>query len=154
MYDKKLKIYLDNCCYNRPYDDQLQLTISLETQAKLVIQDMIKKEKLVLYTSFILYQEISDNPYEYKRSAIKSFVQNYESFYIGLKNKENIWNKTKQIMSTGIKEKDAIHISCAISQKCDAFLTTDKRLMKYDDKEIRIYNPIEFINYLEEIEYE
>lgn len=30
-----MKIYLDNCCYNRPYDDQSQVRIQLETQAKL-----------------------------------------------------------------------------------------------------------------------
>lgn len=38
-----MKVYLDNCCYNRPYDDQTQIRISLETQAKLYIQDLIKK---------------------------------------------------------------------------------------------------------------
>ena len=32
------KIYLDNCFYNRPYDDQTQLKISLQTQAKLQVQ--------------------------------------------------------------------------------------------------------------------
>ena len=26
-------IYLDNCCYNRPYDDQSYMRINLETQA-------------------------------------------------------------------------------------------------------------------------
>lgn len=26
-----LKIYLDNCCYNRPFDDQSQIKIHLET---------------------------------------------------------------------------------------------------------------------------
>lgn len=34
----KLKLYLDNCCFNRPFDDQTQLTIYLESQAKLFIQ--------------------------------------------------------------------------------------------------------------------
>lgn len=28
-------IYLDNCCYNRPYDDQSQIRVFLESQAKL-----------------------------------------------------------------------------------------------------------------------
>ena len=28
-----MRIYLDNCCYNRPYDDQSYLNVSLETQA-------------------------------------------------------------------------------------------------------------------------
>ena len=37
-----IKIYLDNCCYNRPFDDQTYLKISLEAQAKLQIQSDIK----------------------------------------------------------------------------------------------------------------
>jgi len=33
MGEKKLKIYLDNCCYNRPFDEQSQDLIRLETEA-------------------------------------------------------------------------------------------------------------------------
>jgi len=40
----KLKLYLDNCCLNRPFDDQIQQRIYLETEAKLFIQR--KKENL------------------------------------------------------------------------------------------------------------
>ncbi len=43
-----MKIYMDNCCYNRPYDDQSQIRIHLETDAKLYIQDMVKMENLTL----------------------------------------------------------------------------------------------------------
>jgi len=32
MSDKKIKIYLDNCCYNRPFDEQNQDLIRLETE--------------------------------------------------------------------------------------------------------------------------
>ena len=32
-----LRIYLDNCCYNRPYDDQNQLRIELETKSKAIV---------------------------------------------------------------------------------------------------------------------
>ena len=28
-----MKVYLDNCCYNRPYDDLDDLPVSLESQA-------------------------------------------------------------------------------------------------------------------------
>lgn len=38
-----MKIYMDNCCYNRPYDDQTQIRIPLGTEAKLHTQDMVKK---------------------------------------------------------------------------------------------------------------
>ena len=34
----KLRVYLDNCCFNRPFDNQLQPRIRFETQAKLHIQ--------------------------------------------------------------------------------------------------------------------
>lgn len=41
----KTRIYLDNCCYNRPYDDQSFKAISLEAEAKLYIQDNIKERE-------------------------------------------------------------------------------------------------------------
>jgi len=36
---KKYRLYLDNCCFNRPYDDQTFLLVQLETEAKI---DFIK----------------------------------------------------------------------------------------------------------------
>jgi len=45
-----MKLYLDNCCFNRPFDDQTQLKIQLETQAKLAVQNMIYNGELVIYT--------------------------------------------------------------------------------------------------------
>lgn len=42
-----MKIYMDNCCYNRPYDDQTHIRIHLETEVKLHIQDMVKKQGIL-----------------------------------------------------------------------------------------------------------
>ena len=36
-----MKIYLDNCCFNRPFDDQNQLKVRLEAEAKLYVQTKI-----------------------------------------------------------------------------------------------------------------
>jgi len=44
----KIMVYLDNCAYNRPFDDQRQMRIFLETQAKLHIQHLITSNKLEL----------------------------------------------------------------------------------------------------------
>lgn len=68
-----MKVYLDNCCFNRPYDDQTQIRISLETQAKLYIQDLIRKGQIDLVASYILWYENSRNPYETKRNTIGIF---------------------------------------------------------------------------------
>lgn len=65
-----MKIYLDNCCYNRPFDDQSQIRIHLETQAKLYIQSKIREGTYDLVWSYILDYENGKNPYEEKRLAI------------------------------------------------------------------------------------
>ena len=51
-------LYLDNCCYNRPFDDQSQLQISLETQAKLFVQQEILSGKYELLIDFIIEMEV------------------------------------------------------------------------------------------------
>ena len=65
-----MKVYLDNCCYNRPYDYQTQIRIHLETEAKLHIQDVIKKGDLDLVTSYILEYENGKNRFSHKRLVI------------------------------------------------------------------------------------
>ena len=37
-----MRVYLDNCCYNRPFDHQDQLRVRLETEAKLRIQALMR----------------------------------------------------------------------------------------------------------------
>ena len=36
-----MKVYLDNCCFNRPFDGQDAIRVRLESEAKLEIQEMI-----------------------------------------------------------------------------------------------------------------
>ena len=65
-----MRVYLDNCCYNRPYDDQSQLRISLESQAKMAIQMLIRQGKIELVTSYMTIFENSENPYEMRLLSI------------------------------------------------------------------------------------
>jgi hypothetical protein len=43
-----MRVYLDNCCYNRPFDDQSNLLVMLEAEAKLFIQKEIKDGRIDL----------------------------------------------------------------------------------------------------------
>ena len=36
-----MRVYLDNCCFNRPFDSQAQARVRLETEAKLRIQERV-----------------------------------------------------------------------------------------------------------------
>ena len=109
-----MRIYLDNCCYNRPYDDQSQFRIHLETQAKIYIQELIKQGEIELVTSYILEYENSKNRFIQKRYTIENFMNTYESYYVGSEHDEDIAKIANSIMDTGVKEKDAFHISCAV----------------------------------------
>ena len=144
-----MRIYLDNCCFNRPYDDQSQLRISLETQAKLYIQDMIKNGKVELAASYMLLFENHQNPYEIRKQAIKEFLHNNTSAYIDYDKSEVVKEIAISVMQTGVKSKDAIHVASAILSECDYFITTDIRLLKYKTDKIELLNPIEFIQKLE-----
>lgn len=143
-----VKVYLDTCCYNRPYDDQTQLRINLEAQAKLFIQKQIVDGKLDLIYSFISVYENSQNPFAIRKNAIFDFFSN-AVIYIDESNVEVIKQRAGKIMKTGIKTKDALHVSCAIEGKADYFVTTDIRLLKYSSDEVKIINPIELITILE-----
>lgn len=145
-----MKIYLDMCCFNRPYDDQSQLKISLETQSKLYIQTLIKDKKIQLVTSYMLRYECGNNPFEMRRNAIFDFINKNTYAYIGDERKLLIETKAAEIMKTGIKFKDACHVASALYAKCKYFISTDIRLLKYKSEEIKMVTPIEFVIEMEE----
>lgn len=137
-----LKIYLDNCCFNRPYDDQNQLRIEIETKAKLRIQKLIADKKVELVISYILELENKDNPYMMRRIAIEDFfkyaVANIDESY-------ELLSIAQNVKQSGLKAKDSLHIASAIVAKCDYLLSTDDRLLKYKDDRISIIDPVKFI---------
>ncbi len=143
-----ISVYLDNCCYNRPYDDQTQLRISLESQSKMYIQRLIIEKRLKLVYSFISEYENSKNPYEIRRTSINDFFKNAAVFVDG-SHLQKVTELAREIMKTGIKQMDAYHVSSAIIGKADYFLTTDKRLLKYQTDNIKIINPVDFISIME-----
>ena len=140
-----MRVYLDNCCYNRPYDDQSQLLVSLEAHSKLFIQSLIREGKIELATSFVLTYENENNPHEERRNTISEFIAEYSTIYVSRKNKEKIEIDAKEIMATGVKLADASHVAAAIMSDCDWFLTTDKRLLKYKTDKITITDPLSFL---------
>lgn len=147
-----MRVYLDNCCFNRPYDDQTQFKVSMETRAKLHIQELIRHGKLELVDSFMLQYENEANPDRMRRDTIQSFREQFRRYYIPFERKEILQPFVDAIMSTGVKYKDAVHVACAEYAKCDYLLTTDVRLLKYTSDRIRIVNPLEFAQREEEEE--
>jgi len=143
--EKKLvrnRIYLDNCCLNRPYDDQSNLNVHLEAEAKVFVQNEILKKKYELAWSFMMDYEISSNPFHDRRIA---FFNWKNISVIDIEPLEEILAKGKDLTKKNIKKKDALHIACAINAECEYFLTTDTKLLKKEIPEIKLINPLDFL---------
>ena len=141
-----LKIYLDNCCYGRPFDDLSQEKIKNEAMAKMYIQSLVKYKSLVLYSSYMLSLEINEIPFENNKEHILRFLDDYSEYFISQERESEMLPLTNEIMATGIKLKDAVHLACSITAECDYFITTDKRVLNYKTDKINIINPINFVN--------
>lgn len=142
-------IYLDSCCYNRPYDTADQLTVVLEAQCKLYIQQLVKDGLITLVSSYMVRYESSQNPYAERRENIEAYIRQYSSVYVSDERKDEIEQVATDIMRTGVKFKDACHVAAAIYAKCGYLITTDKRLLKYKSPQIKLVTPIEFVLLLE-----
>ena len=106
---------------------------------------MIREDKIELATSFILTHENNMNPHAERKNTISEFVEKYSVIHVSSKNKEKIESDAEAIMKTGVKLADACHVAAAIVAKCDYFLTTDKRLLKYKTVKINITDPLNFL---------
>ena len=145
---KRMKIYLDNCCFNRPYDNQNNLLVYWETEAKLFIQDLIHSGKLMLVWSFVLDYENDANPFYERKRSISVWKQ---LSIIDCNLCKEIADIANDLLQTGLRQKDASHIACAIYAEADFFITTDKKILNKQVTGINLINPIDFVRrYLNE----
>jgi len=142
-----IRVYLDNCCFNRPYDEQILIKVRLETQSKMNIQQWVLDGKLELVWSFILEYENDKNPFVERRKQIEKW-QNIAIVDCSLSNE--ILSKSKEFMLLGLREKDSYHIACAISANADYFITTDAKILNKRISEIKVVSPVDFVYLAEE----
>ena len=139
-----MRIYMDNCCFNRPFDDQKQVRVRLEAEAKLDIQNRIHDKQLDLVWSYILDYENLANPFDERKESISRWKPRA---MLDVEETPEILDSAQTLVDMGIRNKDALHVACAIAGECTHFLTTDdlvlRKLKSYN--RIRVLNPVEFV---------
>ncbi len=121
-------------------------------EARRLILSEVKNNQIELVTSFMLDYENAKNRFLHKRQGISEFMSANESYYVSEDKNGEAIKIAEEIKATGVKNADAFHVACAILGKCDYFITTDDRLLKYQSEKIQIVTPGEFIRRLEAIE--
>lgn len=135
--------YLDTSIYNRPFDDQTQPKIFLETQAVVIILQMIKAQTVKLVSSSVLEYENSRNPDLIKRNAMSQYLQMATSRW---EVDEAIKQRGQQLEHNGLKAIDALHIACAEAASSSYFITCDKRLInRCSALAMEVMNPVNFV---------
>ena len=121
-----MRVYLDNCSFNRPFDDQTQARIRLETEAKLYIQESIQAGTLELVWSYVLDFENTANPFDDRRITIERWKS---VAALDVRETNEVLQTAMQLASLGLKPKDALHLACAMASRADYFVTTDDRIL-------------------------
>jgi hypothetical protein len=138
---------MDVCCLNRPFDDQTQDRIHMESEAILTILGHCETGNWELVGSEIIDLEILKIPDKYRKERV---------FHLSIISKvkvevnKQVWDKYGELRKINLTHFDALHIACAEIGKADIFLTTDDDIIKKINKsnielKVDIKNPIKWL---------
>lgn len=142
-----MKIYLDVCCLNRPFDGLNQERIRLETEAILSILNRCESGQWELISSDIIVEEINQTPNWDKQKKLKRIL---EIATLQIPFQQNIEARARILTGIGFKVFDAFHIASAEAGNVSILLTTDDRLLRkainYSHKlKVTLANPVQWL---------
>ena len=142
-----IKVYIDNCVYNRPFDDQTDELIFIEARAFYIIIKWIEESKIISINSDALEYEknLISNPD--RQNRIEDYLSLAKEY---MKISNIITERAKGLIKLGFKDMDALHIAMAEFGKANYFVTCDDEIVnigKRNQKEIKVKvcNILEFI---------
>lgn len=142
-----LKVYLDICSLKRPFDDQTQPRIHLESEAVLEILKQADREEILLASSEALELENARDPDLQRRSRTEELLRRMAIQILLLPSHRQ---RAAELAALGFKPMDALHIATAEQAEADAFISTDDGLLRAasrhaDILKVRVLDPIVFI---------
>ncbi len=145
-----MKIYLDNCCIQRPLDDRTQLRIAVEGEIILNILSLIEAGQIRLLSSEISLYEAEKISNTFRREFTLK-VLDERSKFIPLN--DAIEERSRIFTEFGIKPIDALHLASAEVLKADFFCTCDDKFLKkakrIDDLGIKTVSILELLQEME-----
>ena len=142
-----MRIYLDTCCYNRPFDAENSEPVRLEKQAVISVIRNASKNGDIIISSDIIRMELSSINDSAKKFLISLLYVNVNE---EINHNEAVKKRADSFrLAANVKYKDSLHLALAEDAKADIFLTTDYRLIKACRNlslKISVLNPVDFIN--------
>ena len=138
---KKLKIYLDSCCFNRPFDALSQDLVRLECEAVLAIINKCEAGVWDVFESDVLDDEFDRMTNLTKKQKI---MELYSSSSLYIEINDEIISRAKEFHKLNIKPFDALHLASAEYGGADILLTTDKKFINIaavSNAKVKVLNP-------------
>jgi len=141
-----MRIYLDCCCLQRPFDDKSQPRIAVEAEAVLVILALCEADRLKLISSDALLFEIGRIPDQDRKDDALAIL-NIAKEDVDMT--PEIEALARRLGASGLKPLDALHLAFASASKVDYFCTCDDKFLKksqsFDGLNTKVVSPTELV---------
>ncbi len=141
-----MRIYLDCCCLQLPFDDKSQPRIAVEAEAVLVILALCESGQLKLISSDALLFEIGRIPDQNRKDDALAILKiANETFELT----PELEAFARRLETSGLKPLDALHLAFASASNVDYFCTCDDKFLKkaksFTRLNIKVVSPTELV---------
>lgn len=140
-----MRLYVDLNCFNRPFDDQEQDRVRVETAAVFTILRRISEGTDTLVWSWALSFENSQHPKQDRREEIAQW-EKVAVFNVSLD--APLRTRARVIAANGITPLDAIHLASAEFGSAEVLITCDDNFLRRAQRlqlALRVLNPVAYL---------
>lgn len=140
-----MRVYFDVSCLNRPFDDQRQARIRLESEAMTLVFDEIDAGRWMQVSSQMAVIEVRAIRDETRRRRVLALLPQGR-----MELDRSVFDRARALVGLGLRAADAVHAAAAERLPADVMLTCDDQLLRIArqhaaDVQVRIANPIDWV---------
>lgn len=122
-----MRIFLDNCSLNRPWDDQGQIRVHREAESVLFLIEEALDGRIELVSSDYLVQEITRISDTQRRERVMGLL---DAASLHVSASTALVSRAIEFAPFSIVSYDALHLAAAEFARCSWVVTTDDKLLK------------------------
>ena len=139
-----MKVYLDVCCLCRPFDDQTQSRIRLESEAVLATLDECLGGGLTWISSDAIEEEVLHDPEANRKGRVLRILK-FAAERVAMS--PQVRTLALEFHARGLQPIDSLHLASAEIAGCDVLLTTDDSFQRIANRieprsGVRVENPL------------